>query len=200
MGDKRPFWHSMAGCMRSLLFIATVLTLTGCAAGPAPQDIAGDQPTSTRGPKSITIAFPLDPNSLGGSLSGGNQAAVVPSRYFREFDNAYLTTYNQQDETNPWLATQVPSLDDGTWAVLDNGGMEVTWELRPGIKWQDGTDLTSDDLAYSWDVQHDPTTQIGNASIARLVSEVRTPDPLTAVFVWPLASQLGNLAGVREFD
>jgi peptide/nickel transport system substrate-binding protein len=125
---------------------------------------------------------------------------VVPSRYFREFDNAYLTTYNQQDETNPWLVTQVPSLDDETWKVLDNGGMEVTWKLRPGIKWQDGTDLTSDDLVYSWDVQHDPITQIGNASIARLVSEVRTPDSLTAVFVWPQASQLGNLAGVREFD
>ena len=55
------------------------------------------------GPKAITIAFPIDPTALGGSASGLG-AAVVPSRYFKEFPNAYLTTYNQQDETVPWLA------------------------------------------------------------------------------------------------
>src|SRR5437762_2773446 len=130
-----------------LLAIVGVLVMSGCVSGPAvPTSSGASQPAAPSAPKFITIAFPLDPNSLGGSLTGGNQAAVVPSRYFREFDNAYLTTYNQQDETNPWLATQVPSLDDGSWKVLDNGGMEVTWKLRPGIKWQDGTDLTSDDL------------------------------------------------------
>jgi peptide/nickel transport system substrate-binding protein len=199
---SRPSTHSAVGRLRARLLAVAVLFITGgCASGPAaPASSGASQPAAPSAPKSITIAFPHDPNSLGGSLAGGSQSAVVPSRYFREFPNAYLTTYNQQDETTAWLVTQVPSLDDGTWTVLDNGGMEVTWKLRPGTKWHDGADLTSDDLAYSWDIQHDPITQIGNSSIARLVSEVRTPDPLTAVFVWPQISQLGNLAGVREFD
>src|SRR5205823_7060353 len=129
----RPPTHSVFGPLRArLLAIVGLLVLSGCASAPAAPTSSGvGQPAAPSAPKSITIAFPHDPNSLGGSLAGGNQAAVVPSRYFREFDNAYLTTYNQQDETNPWLATQVPSLDDGTWKVLDNAGREVTWLLVP---------------------------------------------------------------------
>jgi len=72
------------------------------------------------GPKAITIAFPIDPIALGGSASGLG-AATVPSRYFKEFTNAYLTTYNAQDEPVPWLVTELPSLDNDTWRVLDDG-------------------------------------------------------------------------------
>ena len=78
--------------------------------------------------------------------------------------------------------------------------MEVTWKLRPGIKWQDGSPLTSDDLLFSWEVDKDLTTGIAPQSIARFVSSVATPDPLTAVFSWSATSQLGGIAGVREFD
>jgi peptide/nickel transport system substrate-binding protein len=125
---------------------------------------------------------------------------AVPSRYFREFPNAYLTTYNPRDEPVAWLAASVPSLDDGTWKVTDDGNMEVTWKLRPGIKWQDGSPLTSDDLLFSWELDKDLTTGIAPQSIARFVSSVATPDPLTAVFSWSATSQLGGIAGVREFD
>jgi len=160
----------------------------------------GAQPPGGRaGPKTITIAFPIDPTALGGSMSGLG-AAAVPSRYFREFPNAYLTTYNAQDEPVPWLVTELPSIDDGSWKVLDDGRMEVTWRLRRGVKWHDGTELTSEDLKFSWEVSKDPTTAVAPQSVARFVEAVATPDPYTAVFTWAQASQLGAQAGVREFD
>ena len=121
-----------------------VVVISGCAGTPAAPERSTTPSQGRTGPKTVTIAFPIDPIALGGSMSGG--VAVVPSRYFREFPNAYLTTYNTQDEPVPWLAAAMPSLDDGTWKALDDGRMEVTWKLRPGIKWHDGVDLTSDDL------------------------------------------------------
>lgn len=83
---------------------------------------------------------------------------------------------------------------------MDDGRKEVTWKLHPGVKWQDGADLTSDDLLFSWDIQRDPATQIGLQGIARYVQTVATPDPYTAVFTWTSASQLGAVATVREVD
>lgn len=181
------------------LLLALMLPLGGC--GPAGQTSTGStgaaSPART-GPKSITIALPVEPPALGGSVIIG--VSAVPARYFREFPNAYLTTYNPRDQAEPWLAASLPSLDDGTWKVLDNGRMVVTWKLRPGIKWQDGTALTSDDLRFSWEVGKDLTTGVASQSIARFVESVETPDPLTAVFNWGTSSSLGGVAGVRELD
>src|SRR5207247_505456 len=89
---------------------------------------------------------------------------------------------------------------DGTWRVLDDGRMEVTWKLRPGIKWHDGAALTSDDLRFSWEIGKDLTTGVASQSVARYVEAVATPDPLTAIFTWSTASSLGGLGGVRELD
>src|SRR5713226_7270552 len=115
--------------------VALLFAASGCATGPSAQAVPGAPTPERPAPKSITIAFPIDPTALGGSMSGLG-AAAVPSRYFREFANAYLTTYNAQDEPVPWLVTELPSLDNGTWNVLDDGRMEVIWKLRRGVKWQ----------------------------------------------------------------
>jgi peptide/nickel transport system substrate-binding protein len=184
-------------------FAALLVAAMGCAASPSGQ-VAGGGPAAAvtparGGPKAITIALPIDPTALAGGMLGLG-AATVPSRYFKEFPNAYLSTYNAQDEPVPWLTDELPSLDSGTWRVLDDGRMEVTWKLRRGIKWQDGAELTADDLRFSWEIGKDPTTQVAPQSVARFVEAVVTPDPYTAVFTWAQASQLGAQAGVREFD
>lgn len=178
---------------------ALLVTVSGCATPSGQVEPRAPTAAGRSGPKAITISLPIDPNQLGGS-SSGRSAAVVPSRYFKEFINAYLTTYNAQDEPVPWLVIALPSLDDGSWKVLDGGRMEVTWSLRKGIKWHGGTELTSDDLRFSWEVSNDLTTGVASQSVARFVEAVATPDPYTAVFTWASPSQLGAQAGVRELD
>src|ERR1051325_1355652 len=107
-----------------------ILCLAACAAPAGPSSgSGGPSAPAPSGPKSITIVLPIDVTSLGGSLQGLG-AAAVPTRYFKEFPNAYMTTLDQQDENVAWMATQVPSLDDGTWKVRDDGKMEVIWKLR----------------------------------------------------------------------
>jgi peptide/nickel transport system substrate-binding protein len=193
---RARFWHSW------WLLAVLALLSAGCAgsANQSPGDRSSSASTPARsGPKAITIVLPIDPTALGGSMQGLG-AAAVPTRYFKEFPNAYLTTLDQQDEPAAWLATAVPSLDDGTWRVLDDGRMEVTWKLRPGIRWQDGVELTADDLQFSWEVAKDPSSGIAPNGTARLVQAVTVLDPYTAVFTWTEPSSLGALAGAREFD
>ena len=183
------------------IFVVLAVLSVGCAGrtGQVADGGATGAPPARVGPKSISIVLPIDPTALGGSMQGLG-AAAVPTRYFKEFPNAYLTTLDRQDEPSPWMATAVPSLDDGTLRVLDDGRMEVTWKLRPGIKWQDGVEVTAEDLRFSWEVAKDPATQIAPNGSARLVQDVAVLDTYTAVFTWTEPSAVGALAGAREFD
>jgi peptide/nickel transport system substrate-binding protein len=49
----------------------------------------------------------------------------------------------QVDQYYPWLAS--------SWA-FSSSGQTITFDLRPGVKWQDGRPLTASDVAYTFDL------------------------------------------------
>ena len=49
----------------------------------------------------------------------------------------------------PDLATNVPTLDNGG-VKLVGSGMDVTWNLKPGMKWSDSQPINCDDLKATW--------------------------------------------------
>jgi peptide/nickel transport system substrate-binding protein len=58
------------------------------------------------------------------------------------FETPYL--YNMLD------GKQYPLLADGDWA-WDDGMTQITYKIKPAAKWSDGTPLTAEDVAYTWD-------------------------------------------------
>jgi peptide/nickel transport system substrate-binding protein len=48
----------------------------------------------------------------------------------------------------PGLAEEVPSLDNG---LISEDGLTFTFPIREGVVFHDGTDLTAEDVKYSWD-------------------------------------------------
>jgi peptide/nickel transport system substrate-binding protein len=56
------------------------------------------------------------------------------------------------------LAANVPTVDNGG-VVLKDKGMDVTINLKPGMKWSDGQPITCDDLAYQAQWQMDAGQQ-----------------------------------------
>jgi len=48
----------------------------------------------------------------------------------------------------PWLAEEVPSVDNGG---ISEDGLTYTFKIRDGIKFENGSDLTAEDAAYSWE-------------------------------------------------
>lgn len=83
-----------------------------------------------------------------------------------------LLTYDFNLTPKPQLAV--------SWDVAEDG-LSYVFKLRPGVKWHDGTDFTSADVAFSIDSLKSVHPR-GRATFAN-VSEIRTPDPLTVVLV-----------------
>lgn len=83
-----------------------------------------------------------------------------------------LLKYDFDYNPRPQLAT--------SWSVSPDG-LRYTFNLRPNIKWHDGKDFTSADVAYSIK-QVKELQSFGRITFAHLV-DVETPDPLTAVIV-----------------
>ena len=182
------------------LAVLVMFTMTACATPAAAPGISSEnhaQPAPAR--KRLTIAVQAEINAL---TTGIGQAAAnsPPSRFFHEFTNAYLTTRDANDDVQPWLVTKLPSLDDGTWAVADDGRMDVTWKLRSGVKWHDGRELTADDVKFGWEAARDPITQLKPTGVATLIEGIDTPDPYTAVFHWKRTSYQGGEIGESQME
>ena len=87
--------------------------IAGCA-GPA---TPGQSNQSTpAGKKAITISLEGEFNALATELDSSGVSGL--STYTHDFMHNYLTVHGDNDEVVAQLASQLPSLDDGTWNVL----------------------------------------------------------------------------------
>ena len=80
----------------------------------------------------------------------------------------------QLPELEPALAAEAPQVsDDGrTWTV----------QLREGVRFHDGTDLDSSDVAATYRAVLDPASASPIADDYQLIDRIDTPDPLTVQF------------------
>jgi peptide/nickel transport system substrate-binding protein len=83
-----------------------------------------------------------------------------------------LLTYDFDLHPKPQLAV--------AWSISPDG-LSYTFKLRPGVRWHDGQNFTADDVAFSI-LTLKRTHPRGRGTFAG-VTEVTTPDPLTAVIV-----------------
>ena len=98
---------------------------------------------------------------------------------------ATLIQYRVWDsELRPWLATELPSIEKGTWRVFPDGRMETTWPLRRDVKWHDGAPFTAKDLVFGWEIVTDPQFAAVEADIPRRMDSLATPDDHTLVIAW----------------
>ena len=88
----------------------------------------------------------------------------------------------------------VPSLAH-TWTVADDG-LSVTFELREGVRFSNGTELTAQHVVTVFERLLDPETGSGNAWRMAGVTAIDAPDALTVVLTLdsPNPSLLGHLA------
>ena len=173
-----------------ILAILVTACAPGSPAGQGPQVREG-QPPASSGPKSITIAINEDPgNFWSGITSGGGSGA----RQLGHLVNQYLVALQSDATPQPRLLAEVPAVDKGTWRVLPDGKMEVTYRLRPGVVWHDGTAFTADDVVFSWQVNRDPAVPNANQEAVELIENIEARDATTAVATWselyPFADRL----------
>ena len=113
------------------------------------------------------------------------QAPTVPNAYLsagsKDIDAAAITLeplarYDPDGAIVPILAVDVPSIDNGG---ISGDLLSITWTLKEGLKWSDGSDMTADDVVFTWIYCTDPDTGCTSESAFDGIDNVEAVDDLT---------------------
>ncbi|HEV8536575.1 MAG TPA: peptide ABC transporter substrate-binding protein [Candidatus Limnocylindria bacterium] len=74
------------------------------------------------------------------------------------------------------LAAEVPTVENGGVA---KDFSSVTWKLKPGLKWSDGSDFTVDDIIFTWQYLADEKTAAFLSDYVQGVKSVEAVDKTT---------------------
>ncbi len=119
----------------------------------------------------LRIIYWQAPSTMNPFLSGGTKEVEASSMVIEP-----LASYDEGGNIVPRLATELPT--------TDNGGVSpdltsITWKLKPGIKWSDGSDLTAEDAVFTWKYCTAPDGGCAQSSYFDGVANMEAVDPLT---------------------
>lgn len=111
------------------------------------------------------------PSTMNAYLSGGTKDIIAAS-----MTNEPLASFTAEGDLTPRLAAELPTLENGGIA---EDMKSVTWKLKEGVKWSDGTPFTADDVVFTANYCMHP--EGGCAQLAKFdgIDSVEALDPLT---------------------
>jgi peptide/nickel transport system substrate-binding protein len=165
----------------SLILGAVIASGCAPAQGPAGSAAGGTEATPAAR-KRVTIAALGDVFTVNTLLTGTglNQPGISETA---KLLNVGLTLDNG-GVREARLAEAVPTTENGLWKVLPDGKMEMTWKIRPGARWHDGTPVTAEDFVFTSKVASDRELGITIVPIYAFLEGVQAPDPQTVVSRW----------------
>ncbi len=183
-----------------LAVIAVVLTSCAPVTPSSPGAGNGAQSGAPEGngrKKSITIAVTgaVPAMSIAGDFTptGGWMALT-------ELHSDGLVT-SDRDSRQPVgrLAERVPSLEDGSIAILPDGRMRTEFHLRRDVRWHDGTPFTARDLVFTFRLIGPGGIPIPEVDAVSLMESVEAPDDATFVIYYRTPYYLGAALGPFAF-
>ena len=143
------------------LLLATAATVA--LAGPALAERGGDG--------ELKIIYWQAPSTLNPYLSGGTKEVESASLVLES-----LARFNAKGEMVPWLAESIPTVENGG---VSEDLTTITWKLKEGLKWSDGTPVTSEDAIFTWQYCTHPEGGCAQSSYFNGVSNVEAVDERT---------------------
>ena len=100
-----------------------------------------------------------------------NIESMAAKSYILGFVRRPLTLHGQDWQLACGICETVPTLENGL-AVLETTpdgrpGIRVTWRIREGLRWGDGTPVTAEDLRFAWEAGRAFETGFGPAEFYR---------------------------------
>lgn len=167
-----------------LLFLAVTILASACGSG-APSETASNRPAQSVAPREaavqrpVVIPFATEPTTLEPTFGFG-----TANRDFSALSSGFLAYLSPQQQPVPYLASELPSLEQGTWKMLPDGRMETTYQLRSQATWHDGTPLTASDFVFAYRVHLDPALPASKVDVDRRMSAVGALDDHTLLIQW----------------
>lgn len=159
--------------VRPVVACLLAVALAGCG-GPTPSPGSAPAGAPAAGASRLVVGYDREPDTLNRfstHILEDIETCVVEG----------LVTTNEKMEVVPLLAAAVPTIENGGVLLRKDGGMDVTWRLRPGVTWHDGTPHTSADVKFTVEAINSPAYNPESTDGFDRIASVDTPDPLTAV-------------------
>jgi peptide/nickel transport system substrate-binding protein len=121
----------------------------------------------------VNVLYWQAPSILNPYLSSGTKDVETASLILEG-----LAGFDEKGVVFARLAESVPT--------VENGGItadltQITWKLKPGLLWSDGTPVTSADAKFTWEYCTHPEGGCAQAARYEGITAIETPDELTIV-------------------
>lgn len=170
----QPDRHTPRGSMAKIALRCQSLVCVALLAACGGDGTAGG--SAARGPSNelLVIGYDREPDTM-------NRYATHILEDIESCVVEGLVTNDEQMRIVPVLAAEIPTLANKGVVLRPDGGMDVTWKLRPGVKWHDGVPHTSADVKFTVDAINKGDWKPESVDGFDRISSVDTPDSLTAV-------------------
>jgi peptide/nickel transport system substrate-binding protein len=119
------------------------------------------------------------------------------NQFVEDFVHGNLFLQDDQGRWLPAIAAEAPSLQNGTWRLLDDGGSEITYKIKPGVKWHDGVEFTVHDIVFEWRMALDPDLPYQGRERAQRISNMEVLDNYTVKVTRKDQDPLADTADLR---
>ncbi|MEM7335532.1 MAG: peptide ABC transporter substrate-binding protein [Chloroflexota bacterium] len=124
----------------------------------------------------VTVIYWQAPSNLNPYLSGGTKEIDTSSVVIEP-----LALYNEIGELETRLAAEIPTLDNGG---VSEDLTQITWTLKEGVLWSDGTPFTSADVVFTYEYCSNPDTGCSASNFYEGIASVEATDDLTVVITF----------------
>ena len=172
---RLPF-RTASSPLTLILWLALLSLFVACddSGVESPAAVTGSPPSQAETPdeeKVLTILYWQAPSLPNPYLSGG----------FKDRDAGAITLeplakYDPDGDLVPALAADTPTIENGG---LSQDLTSITWRLKEGLKWSDGSDMTADDVVFTWRYCVDEDTGCTSESSFDGIASMEAPDELT---------------------
>jgi len=171
--------------------VEKVVTVTPVPPTPTPL------PAELKPVDSVVIAQQQEPDTLH-PLIGSMLAKTLVLNLIQ----VGCMSQNEKAEWIPLGCERVPSIDNGD-AVIVGGGdeqhLEVTYQIRKGWRWTDGTPVTSKDIIYWWKLTMDPDMPYEGRNAVEKIYDIEAVDDSTVIVKYLTKAQIAQaVAGTLE--
>jgi len=98
----------------------------------------------------LNLLYWQAPSTMNPNLSGGTKELEASSVVLEP-----LGRYDENGNLLPWLAEVIPTVANGG---ISKDLTTITWKIKKGIKWSDGSALTADDAVFTYEYCSNPDT------------------------------------------